>query len=305
MRRGLEIRISEYRRPKEIRSPNPEARIPNRPAEEELRTSVFGLLSDFAIRSSDFLLDSSFLDWSDKRFASRKITPTIFPMDAGILFFVLFAIVVVALGIYGALQARKRREELSLLAQRLGLRFSTAHDRNIPLRFSFLNRLGQGSNRYAFNVLSGAFQGQEVLAFDYHYETYSRDSKGRRQTHHHYFSFFILILPVAFPELTITRETIFSKIAQAIGFGDINFESHEFSRTFCVRSRDKRFAYDVCHAQTMEYLLANRDLNIEIEDRALAFGFSSCLAAEKIEFNLQRLLQFRGLMPDYLFSKVS
>jgi hypothetical protein len=241
---------------------------------------------------------------STKSLLPGESTRQSFGMEGGIILFVLFAMVMIALVIYGALQARKRREETALLAGRLGLSFSTAHDRNLARQFSFLDRLGQGSNRYAFNVLSGLFQGQQVLAFDYHYETYSTDSKGRRQTHHHYFSFFILMLPVPFPELTITRETIFSKIAQAIGFGDINFESHEFSRTFRVRSKDKKFAYDVCHSQMMEYLLANPDLNIEIEGRALALGFGSCLSAEKIEANLLRLIKCRALLPDYLFSRI-
>ena len=143
-----------------------------------------------------------------------------------------------------------------------------------------------------------------MLAFDYHYETHSRDSKGRRHTYHHYFSFFILLLPVRFPELRITHEGLFSKIAQAFGYADIDFESAEFSRAFCVRSTDKKFAYDVCHARMMEYLLANRDLSIEIENEALALAFDSRLAPEQIELNLQRLAEIRSRLPDYLFTKV-
>ena len=105
-----------------------------------------------------------------------------------------------------------------------------------------------------------------------------------------------------FPELIITREGVFSKIAQAFGYDDIDFESHEFSRRFCVRSKDKKFAYDVCNARMIEYLLANDDLNIEIEGMALAIGFGDTLAPERIEPNLQRLVQLRGLMPNYLFA---
>jgi hypothetical protein len=71
-----------------------------------------------------------------------------------------------------------------------------------------------------------------------------------------------------------------------------------------VRSKDKKFAYDVCHAQMMEYLLANRDLSIEIEDRALALAFGTRLAAAEIESNLARLLEFRSRLPEYLFTKV-
>ena len=97
---------------------------------------------------------------------------------------------------------------------------------------------------------------------------------------------------------------MFSKIAQAFGYDDIDFESAEFSRAFCVRSKDKKFAYDFCNAQMMEYLLANRDLSIEVEDRALALAFGKTLSAEEIESNLQRLAEIRARVPDYLFTKV-
>ena len=221
-----------------------------------------------------------------------------------ILIFALVLVLIIFGAILGAVAARKRREALGVLASKLGLSFSPEHDREVAARFKFLDKLAQGSNRYAYNVISGPFRGHPVLAFDYHYETHSTDSKGRRQTHHHHFSFFILLLPKAFPELTISREGIFSKLAQAIGFDDIDFESHEFSRKFCVRSANKKFAYDVCHARMMEYLLANGDLNIEIEGNALAIGFGRCLAAEAIEPNLNRLLELRGQLPNYMFTEV-
>lgn len=222
----------------------------------------------------------------------------------GILIFILIAGLVVTLIVLSALAARKRREELAELAARLGLSFRPDEDRTLAEQFGFLDALAQGSNRYAFNILSGRYRDHEVLVFDYHYETHSHDSKGRRQTHHHYFSFFILMLPAHFPELRIAREGFLSKIAQAFGYDDIDFESAEFSRKFCVRSKDKKFAYDVCHAQMMEYLLANSDLSIEIEGRALALAFGSRLKATEIEANLGRLFEIRSRLPEYLFTKV-
>jgi hypothetical protein len=222
----------------------------------------------------------------------------------GILIFILFAGLVVTLIIFSVIAARKRREALAALAARLGLDFRQEEDHALAGRFEFLDALAQGSNRYAFNILSGTYRDHEVLVFDYHYETHSHDSKGHRQTHHHYFSFFILLLPVHFPELRIAREGFLSKIAQAFGYDDIDFESAEFSRAFCVRSKDKKFAYDVCHAQMMEYLLANRDLSLEIEGRALALAFGTRLSAAEIESNLGRLLQIRSRLPEYLFTKV-
>src|SRR5512135_3596552 len=135
----------------------------------------------------------------------------------GIIFiFILFALLIIGAAIYSAIAARKRREALFGLATRLGLDFSPANNRELADRFGFLDKLAQGSNRYAFNVISGSYRQNQVLVFDYHYETYSTDSKGNRQTQHHYFSFFILLLPLNFPELKITREGLLSKIAQAL-----------------------------------------------------------------------------------------
>lgn len=226
-------------------------------------------------------------------------------MSVGVIILITLGIgLIIAGGVYATIAARKRREALQQLALRLGFSFSQDKDYSMAERFSFLNKLAQGSNRYAYNILGGNFQGHDVLVFDYHYETHSTDSKGRRQTHHHHFSFFILMLPMAFPELVISQEGIFSKLAQAFGYDDIDFESAEFSRAFCVRSKDKKFAYDVCHARAMEYLLANRDLTIEIERDALALAFGRCLDVTQIETNLRRLVEFRSLIPDYLFTKV-
>jgi hypothetical protein len=104
--------------------------------------------------------------------------------------------------------------------------------------------------------------------------------------------------------LTIGREGWFSKIAQVFGYDDIDFESAQFSRAFCVRSKDKKFAYDICHAQMMEYLLANRDLSVEIENNILALVFGARLSAAEIEANLNRLTAVRTKLPEYLFTQV-
>ena len=217
------------------------------------------------------------------------------------LFAVLVVGIILAGVIYSFIAERKRRAALSGLAQQMNLNFDAGQDDGIPGRFGFLKQLDQGDNRYATNVISGTYRGNQVLAFDYHYETYTNDKNGRH-THHHWFSFFILTVPVLFPGLTIRRETFFTKVAEVFGYQDINFESAEFSKAFNVRSPDKKFAYDVCNARMMEYLLANRDLGVELENEVIALAFTSRLAAEEFEHNLQRLTEIRSLLPEYLFN---
>ena len=53
----------------------------------------------------------------------------------------------------------------------------------------------------------------------------------------------------------------------------------------------------------MEYLLANRDLSVEIENQVLALAFDTCLSVEQVESNLQRLVEIRSRLPEYLFTK--
>ncbi|MDD4871130.1 MAG: hypothetical protein PHR77_11280 [Kiritimatiellae bacterium] len=218
--------------------------------------------------------------------------------------FVIGIVLLIVIGICSYIADKKRREALRALAAKLGLSFNESKNYDLATQYSFLNKLSQGYNRYLFNTFSGVYRGEQVLISDYHYETYSTDSKGHRQTHHHYFSMFTLQLPATFPELTVTREGFLSKIAQALGYDDIDFESHEFSRNFCVRSRDKKFAYDICNARMIEYLLKNQDLSIEIEHNILALVFESKTVMEQIEMNLNRLLEIRSLMPDYLFTRI-
>lgn len=223
-------------------------------------------------------------------------------MEPGVVFIIIIVIaLIIALGVYGAKKEKERRESIAALGQRLGLDYSRPRDRHLARELDFLNKLRQGSNRYAENVLKGTYEDHPVLAFDYHYETQSTDSKGNRQTHHHRFSVVTLTLPKSFPELRIAKETFFSKIAQAVGFDDIDFESHEFSKEFVVRSKDKKFAYDFCNALMIEYLLENKDLTIEVDENHLALLFSNRLSAEEYEANLARIVKLRRLMPDYLF----
>lgn len=215
---------------------------------------------------------------------------------------IIVVICIIGAVIWGLYAGKKRRDAMTLLAEKLGLDFH--HERNYQLadRYSFLDKLRQGSNRYAYNILSGNYQDHPVSIFDYHYETYSTDSKGRRQTNHHHFSFFVLTLPNYFEELTIAKESFFSKVAQAVGYDDIDFESHEFSKKFVVRSKNKKFAYDFCNARMIEYLMDHPNINIEVDQNMLAIGYTRCLKADEIEPHLNRLIEIRNLMPDYLFN---
>lgn len=217
-----------------------------------------------------------------------------------VLIFVLVLAAVIGIGIFSFLMERKRREAFMALANKMGLQY-VKKDTSLPLRYNFLDALRKGKKRYAYNILKGDYKGYPVLAFDYHYEIKSHDSNGRSSTQHYRFSYFILEQEKEFPELRIYPENLISKLGQMIGFADIDFESAEFSRKYTVRSKDKRFAFDICNPQMIEYLLQQGNMSIEIENQCVALSFNTRLAADKIEGNLDRLIEIRKKFPDYLY----
>ena len=201
--------------------------------------------------------------------------------ERNVILMMTFGVMVVA-AIVAAIRQKRTVEarslELQMLAGRLKFDdFNPNRNEAFAGGWGFLNRLAQGTERYAFNILRGMYHEQALFVFDYHYQTGSGKNKEE-----HNCTFLI---------------------AAAFGVGnEIKFESAEFSRKFCVRSPDKKFAYDVCNPQMIECLLANPGLQIEIQGPVLLLAFEPQLPVGQIELNLQRLIEIRSCLPDYLFT---
>ena len=209
---------------------------------------------------------------------------------------VLFVLVGVAVFGVAYLIQKRRREKFEKVAQRLGLRFRAGKDKGLARQYAFLDKLARGKNRYAKNVLSGDYQGHPITAFDFHCTVGAGKNK-----RHISFSFCILRIDANFPQLTIATEGVFSKVAQSLGYDDIDFESHEFSRKYVVRSSNKKFAYDVCNARMIEHLLHSPIDDLEIEGPCIALGSLNCINPDAIEYQLYRLVKIRERLPNYLF----
>lgn len=181
--------------------------------------------------------------------------------------FLFFVVLVLAIGA-GALISyhlkKRRREELALMARQLGLEFSPKdHLGCLGLPFTLLQK---GDGRGAENVLWGTWQGIPVREFDYWYYEESTDSKGHRSKTYYRFSCAVAEIDAACSSITIDREGLLTRIADAIGLDDIRFELEEFNDEFNVKSKDRRFANDFVDQRMMRFLLGT--------DRA--FEFEAC-----------------------------
>ncbi|NQU10353.1 hypothetical protein HQ590_06165 [bacterium] len=195
-----------------------------------------------------------------------------------VVIIILFAVIFVGIIVYGAHAKAQRRKELAAWAAGHGLRFLPASRSDLESRYPEFDCLRHGTNRYAYNLIDGDWQGRALLGFDYHYATHSTDSKGRRRTQHHHFSAVVLRSPMPLEPLLIRPEGAFDKVKQFFGFEDINFESAEFSRRFYVQAANRRWAYDVIHQRTMEFLLAQPDFHLQ-------FGPQDAIAWRSSRFN--------------------
>lgn len=186
-----------------------------------------------------------------------------------ILIFVLFAAVIGGLAYLAYLQRKRRREAMAALAQRLGWQFDSGYDSSHDDEYAHFEIFRRGHSRYAYNTLRGAVtidaESYPAKMGDFTYKVTSGSGKSR-STRTYRFSYAIVHLPFRnVPDLLIRPEGWFDKLAGAFGFDDIDFESAEFSKQFCVKSSDKRFAYDVVHPRMMEFLLQTSPPTIDIE----------------------------------------
>lgn len=218
----------------------------------------------------------------------------------GIVSVGVFALAIVLI-IVGAQQNRKRQAAPAAWAQSRGLSFDPGHDGGFRDRFPEFACFKQGEkNRYALNVMTGQWNSRRLIGFYYHYQTTSTNSKGHTTTSTWYFSGALIEPRILLKPLSIRTESIFDKMAGFFGFDDIDFESAEFSRRFCVKSPDRRWAYDVLHARTIEFLLQSPRFTIDFaRDWALVWK-SGRFKPQEFEQAIAVVEGVLDRLPDYL-----
>ena len=218
--------------------------------------------------------------------------------------FIIVFIIFIALAVFGGIQAAKRRKKLIEWAKSRGLSYIRHKVRGFDMRYPGFRKLHEGSNRYAHNIMEGDWSGRPITAFDYHYETESTDSKGNSQTNHHHFSSVIIQNALPLKPLFIRPESFLDRIAEFVGFDDIDFESAEFSRRFYVKSEDRRWAYDVIHARTMQFLLDMPQFTIEFDRHHVIAYRSSTFRADDFENAANLVNGILERFPDYLVKQL-
>jgi hypothetical protein len=222
-------------------------------------------------------------------------------VDAGAALLILSILLIAAFLIWLKFSIdRKRREEFMLVAARLGL----AYERDDPfdtvdLPFALFSR---GEGRGTENVLHGTAAGMKVRLFDYWYYEEVHNPKGPNTRSYHRSSCALGWFDADCPHLSLAREGFLSRIADKIGFRDIEFESEEFNRAWQVVGEDRRFAYAFVDARMMEWLLDEGDVcSYEVVGPLLLCSTDRLKPAE-FETLFEVLRRFRSKVPDVVAS---
>lgn len=208
-----------------------------------------------------------------------------------VILLVAVAIGFIALGVFLSFQ---RAKEIREWGEKNGLQYSPK-DRSLDDEFPQFSCLRRGHSRRATNILTGALRGLPICAFDYHYST-----GGGKEEQHHSFSALMINTGLPLKPLFIRTENFFDKITEFIGFDDIDFESAEFSREFYVKSPDKRWAFDVLHQKSMEYLLGAPRFTLDFQGPYIMAYRDKKFAISDFEDAFTVIHNLIGLFPEYL-----
>ncbi|MFC3491240.1 hypothetical protein [Glycomyces rhizosphaerae] len=155
--------------------------------------------------------------------------------------------VAIGLAVYYSRRARQRHiAQMAAWAAYHGFQYwpeepsALAISRQVPFTY--------GSGHQALDVLRGTFRDVHLHCFQLRYQVSSGES-----TSTHDYQVVAISLPAMRPLLDIAHENSMSRRFDK----DIQFENRAFNDKFKIASPSPRFAYDVIHARTMEWMLAD------------------------------------------------
>ena len=131
---------------------------------------------------------------------------------------------------------KKRTAALIAVASELGLEFSATEDDKLLERMQIFSLFNRGHSRKMKNVMKAETETANLTIFDYLYTTGGgNSSRTHAQT--------VVAMEseaLNIPNIKLRPEGFFDRVGSALGFQDIDFESHaEFSKSFVLQGQDE------------------------------------------------------------------
>ncbi len=211
---------------------------------------------------------------------------------------VVIIIAIAALAVVAYQHDQKRRRLLRAWAHSKSLVVHNQSRRGWEKEFPAFKIFNRGHSRRTSLHLEGELDGRRLRVLDYRFTTGS----GKNQQRHRR-SMVVLDTGTPVIPLHIRPEHVFDKVGEFFGHEDIDFESSEFSRRFHVSSTDRKWAYDIIHQRTMDYLLEAPSVTIEFGFNEIAVYRNGALTGEHCQECLQVARTMLDLIPDNILDQ--
>ena len=153
-------------------------------------------------------------------------------------------------------------------AEQMGLQFVDNPDGQIFEYFGNFKLFNRGRARRMKNLVEGDSGDVKLSIFDYQFTTGS----GKSTTTHNQTVISLQSLQLSCPEFTMRPEGFFDKIGSAMGFKDINFDTHpEFSKLFVLKGPDEAAIRSFFTPTVLEFFENHPKESLEARDDTMFF----------------------------------
>jgi hypothetical protein len=199
-------------------------------------------------------------DFSSVRKTMEKLLP--FVIFGGIAVLILGGIA------YSMYAVKKRREDMLEAAESMGLTFFPDGDAVLLNRLSKFKLFNQGRGRKMRNLIQGDSGEVKIAIFDYQYTTGS----GKNSHTHHQSVVALQSSDLVCPDFSMRPEGMFDKIGSALGFQDIDFETHPtFSKSFVLQSSNEKAIRAYFTPALLEFFESKPGISVEAQSGTLFF----------------------------------
>lgn len=232
------------------------------------------------------------------------------------IFFGLFVLLFIVVGIISSNQQKKRYAELRALADKFNLTFLESGfpisnpsslfnlfgvDNSTPdFPFSadfltFFPTFNRGSAQTIEPAMIGRDgDGNNWFLFDYRYTV----SSGKSSTTYRY-SIVIAQTPVMFPTMSLAPENVGFSVGKFFGMRELQVESEEFNKRFFIKTTDEKMSVDLLHPMAIEMFLRQPLFEWQTSGPFVMLHISSLATAAQYETMTNCIREFLATIPTY------
>jgi hypothetical protein len=192
--------------------------------------------------------------------------------------------------------AKKRREGFMEVADSMGLTFHPEGSHELLSKLGDFKLFNQGRARKMKNLIQGDSGEVSIAIFDYQYTTGS----GKQTRTHNQTIVALQSSQLNPPDFTMRPEGFFDKIGSALGFQDIDFESHPaFSKSFVLQSSNEPAIRQYFTPSLLEFFESKPGISVEAQFGKMFFYRSGrCIKPAQAKDHLAQAYEVFGVMVD-------